>query len=234
VHFEHVADIWADFPQLTAGVLRVDGITPDADVDALVTDHLAAARLRLAGGTEADLPEVQAWRRAFSAMGLKPTQYRCASEALLRQLRKGGALPRLHPLVDLCNAASAAWAIPVAAFDLTRISGNLQVRRATGTERYATFTGNEEHPKPGEVVFADEAGEAHARRWANRQSASSAVRETTSTALIVTEALHGSAARDVDGLVRTLARQISATWPTTPPSGPASAVLTANSSRFTT
>jgi DNA/RNA-binding domain of Phe-tRNA-synthetase-like protein len=37
-------------------------------------------------------------------MGLKPTQYRCAPEALLRRLRKEGTLPPLHPLVDLCNA----------------------------------------------------------------------------------------------------------------------------------
>ena len=50
-------------------------------------------------------------------MGLKPTQYRCASESLLRRFRKEGSLPRLHPLVDLCNAVSMAYAIPVAVLD---------------------------------------------------------------------------------------------------------------------
>jgi DNA/RNA-binding domain of Phe-tRNA-synthetase-like protein len=39
---------------------------------------------------------------------MKPTQYRCASEALLRRFRKEGALPRIHPLRDLCNAVSLA------------------------------------------------------------------------------------------------------------------------------
>jgi len=37
-------------------------------------------------------------------MGMKPTQYRCASEALLRRYRRDRVLPRVHPLVDLCNA----------------------------------------------------------------------------------------------------------------------------------
>lgn len=68
---------------------------------------------------ESEFGQIQAWRRAFSQMGLKPTQYRCAAEALLRRLRKEHSLPRLHPLVDLCNAASAAYAIPVAVFDRT-------------------------------------------------------------------------------------------------------------------
>jgi DNA/RNA-binding domain of Phe-tRNA-synthetase-like protein len=47
-------------------------------------------------------------------MGLKPTQYRCAAESLLRRYRKERFLPRIHPLVDLCNAISLAFAIPVA------------------------------------------------------------------------------------------------------------------------
>lgn len=102
---------------------------------------------------------MQAWRRGFSRMGLKPTQYRCAAESLLRRYRKEGSLPQLHPLVDLCNAASLAFAIPVAAFDVAHISGNLEVRRATGDETYLTFSGQTEHPGAGEVIFADDAGQ---------------------------------------------------------------------------
>ncbi len=134
-------------------------------------------------------------------MGLKPTQYRCASESLLRRFRKEGSLPALHPLVDLCNAVSLAYAIPVAVLDLDAVSGPLEVRYATGDEEYLTFAGDTEHPAPGEVIFADQAGQAHARRWTNRQSGRSAVRDTTSTALIVAEALHDSAPADVLDLI---------------------------------
>ena len=76
------------------------------------------------------MPEIQAWRRAFAAMGLKPTQYRCAAESLLRRFRKEGSLPRLHPLVDLCNAVSLAFAIPVAVLDVAEIAWPLEVRYA--------------------------------------------------------------------------------------------------------
>ena len=81
----------------------------------------------------------------------------------------------------------------MAVFDVDSITGPLEVRYATGDEDYLTFAGDIEHPAPGEVIFADQAGEAHARRWTNRQSGRSAVRDSTATALIVAEALHDQA-----------------------------------------
>jgi DNA/RNA-binding domain of Phe-tRNA-synthetase-like protein len=211
VQFRHDPRLRADFPTLVAGTLRLDGVTADAAVDP--SPWLAVARERLAGTNEGQLPQIQAWRRAFTAMGLKPTQYRCASESLLRRLRREGDLPSLHPLVDLCNAVSAAYAIPVAALDVDRISGDLQVRRATGGERYDTFTGDVEHPEPGEVVFVDDAGRAHARRWTNRQSGHSAISAATRRAFIVTEALHEDAAADVAALLHALTGAVRAAWP---------------------
>jgi DNA/RNA-binding domain of Phe-tRNA-synthetase-like protein len=83
---------------------------------------------------------------AWHMVGLKPTQYRCASEALPRRFRKDGALPSIHPLVDLCNAVSLTDAIPIAVFDLDKVTGDLTVRRALGTETYATFGGETENP----------------------------------------------------------------------------------------
>ena len=129
-------------------------------------------------------------------MGLKPTQYRCAAESLLRRFRKEGSLPRLHPLVDLCNAVSLAFAVPVAVLDADQVAWPLEVRYASGDEDYLTFGGEVEHPAPGEVIFADQAGQAHARRWTNRQSGRSAVSPATSTVLIVAEALHERRGRD--------------------------------------
>jgi DNA/RNA-binding domain of Phe-tRNA-synthetase-like protein len=87
--FRHADEIWRDFPELVPGVLYADGIRPDESVDDRVAAFCATAESRLATASEGELPEIQAWRRGFSKMGLKPTQYRCASEALLRRFRKG-------------------------------------------------------------------------------------------------------------------------------------------------
>jgi DNA/RNA-binding domain of Phe-tRNA-synthetase-like protein len=218
MHFRHAEAIWDDFPQLVAGVLLADGITSDADVRSSVGRFLTIARGRLESSSEAELDEIRAWRAAFSKMGLKPTQYRSASEALLRRLRKEGSLPEIHPLIDLCNAISAAYAVPVAAFDVAQVAEHLEVRYADGTETYLAFSGEVEHPDENEVVFADGAARAHARRWTNRQSAYSAVRRETRSVLIVAEALHGSARDDVQSLLEEFAGELRSAWSPEPSS----------------
>lgn len=211
--FSHSSLIWTQCPELVSGVMFVRGISMQASVSAQLARFSATAGARLNGGSESALPEIQAWRRVFARMGLQPTKYRCASEALLRRLRKENALPRLHPLVDLCNAISAAFAIPIAAFDLSKIAGDMEVRHATGSEGYLTFSGQLEHPEPQEVIYADQGGNAHARRWTNRQSSLSAVSADTRTVMIVAEALHESAYEDMRTLLAALMGEIAIAWP---------------------
>jgi DNA/RNA-binding domain of Phe-tRNA-synthetase-like protein len=201
MRFQHSDAIWRDFPLLAAGAVVIEGQTSDRDVTLQSRRFLDRANARLQRSSESELPEIQAWRRAFAQMGLKPTQYRCASEALLRRYRKDKALPHIHPLVDLCNAVSVAYAIPIAVFDLDRVDGNLEVRYANGAEVYLAFSGEAENPVHGEVIFADDASQAHARRWTNRQSALSAVRPDSARALIIAEAMHDDAVADVEALL---------------------------------
>lgn len=226
--FGHVPEIRWDFPELATGCLFVTGITADADVARAVERFCATADERLAAGPESDWPAIKAWRRAFARMGMKPTQYRCAAESLARRYRKERALPSLHPLVDLCNAVSLAFAVPIAVLDADRVAWPLRVRYAAGDERYLSFGGETETPYAGEVVFADAAGHAHARRWTHRQSAASTVRPETASALIVAEAMHETGHADVARLVDTLAAELTDMW--RPPA--ATALLTSGAPEF--
>jgi DNA/RNA-binding domain of Phe-tRNA-synthetase-like protein len=212
MYFCHSATIWSQFPGLVPGLLLVEGIHPHVDVSARLEPFFVRARARLERGPESELPEVAAWRRAYVQMGMKPTQYRSAAEALLRRFRREDALPQLHPLVDLCNAVSLAYALPVAVIDLAEVAGYLEVRHAEGTEEYLAFSGEVEHPEPGEVIFADAARQVHARRWTFRQSRRSAVSAATARALIVSEGMHETAGADVAALLETLAAEIGTAW----------------------
>ena len=213
MRFRHADTIWATFPELASGALYADGVGAGVDTGPRAAEYTARALARLAGATEGEFPEVLAWRRTFSRTGLRPTQYRCASESLLRRLRKEGTLPRIHPLVDLCNALSVAYAVPVAVLDVDRISWPLlQVRPARGDETYTAFGGGVEHPAPGEVTFVDSAGRAHARRWTHRQSGHSAVGEHTRRVLVVAEAMHDGGAETVPELLKTVEAEVAAHW----------------------
>lgn len=212
MHFFHTPDLWSAFPSLHAGVLYVRGVRGALDFDAAVIAHVAAAKSRLSGGnlqgrtplSEGQWPEIQSWRRVYSEMGLPPTQVRCAAEALLRRLRQDGHLPKVNPLVDLCNAVSVHAAAPVAIFDCAQVAWPLSVRRARGDEEFLTFSGAIEHPAESEVVFVDGTRRAHARKWAHRQSRSSAVSSSTESVLIVIEAFHDGASATVTTALRWL------------------------------
>jgi DNA/RNA-binding domain of Phe-tRNA-synthetase-like protein len=212
LYFRHVPEIWQRFPQLVPGLLVVKGVNPNGKVDSRVQEWYESAGKRLADQTEAQMPEVAAWRRVYSQMGLKPTKYRSASEALLRRFKREGDLPRLHPLVDLCNAISLAYALPVAVFDLEKVDRFIEVRPADGTEQYLSFQEEIEHPEAGEIIFADAAGHAHARRWTFRQSRRSVVERGTTKVVIVSEGVHEQAGKDVPLLMEQLGRAIEKLW----------------------
>jgi DNA/RNA-binding domain of Phe-tRNA-synthetase-like protein len=131
-----------------------------------------------------DHPHLVAWREAFRAFGAKPKRYQCSAEALIRRALSGDRLPRINRLVDLYNAVSVRWAVPVGGEDIDRVLGTVSLRFATGDE---PFDGGE-GPKPGEVVWADEAG-VTCRRWNWRQGRRTRLELGTTRAYFLFDAL---------------------------------------------
>jgi DNA/RNA-binding domain of Phe-tRNA-synthetase-like protein len=208
MYFCHLTEIWRDFPALVPGVMVVEQLRPHVERRPDLSFWLDRARERLKDSSESQLEEIMAWRQAYSKMGLKPSQYRSAAEALLRRFRKEDSLPVLHPAVDVCNAISVAFALPVAILDIAKIDSFLEVCRAKGDEVYLSFSGETEHPYPEEVIFRDFSNHAHARRWTFRQSRLSTVGPQTEQALVVSEALHRKAPEDIPALLQALSQEL--------------------------
>ena len=186
------AAVFALRPDYRVLLLAVDGIVPgpsDQDSDALLQAAEAAAREALGGGPAEQLPHVAAWREAYRAFGAKPKRTRNSLEALLR--RAGSGLPSVNRLTDCYNAVSVLHQIPLGGEDLTRYAGPPRLIRAAGTELFDTIADGIaviEHPDPGEVVWCDDAG-VTCRRWNWRQARRTQLREDTSTALFILDAL---------------------------------------------
>ena len=192
--FQYSPDILQEFPNITGGIIRAQGMQGGPTQNALCQDFIAEQQATLAriGDTPlSELPSLQAWRRAFAQFGVQPTKYRSSAESLLRRLTKKGDIPTINRLVDIGNLVSIRYALPVAVVDTRVLDGWLTVHFASGSEHY-TELGSDEvlHPDLGEVVFTDESSTVYARRWCWRQSAQSAAREDTTTATITIEAQH--------------------------------------------
>jgi DNA/RNA-binding domain of Phe-tRNA-synthetase-like protein len=186
------AAVFALRPDYRVLLLAVDGLVTgpsDQDSDALLQAAKASARQALCERAVDQLPHVAAWREAYRAFGAKPQRTRNSVEALLRRAESG--LPRVNRLTDTYNAISVLHQIPLGGEDLTRYDGAPRLIRATGTEPFDTVADGVaaiEYPDPGEVVWCDEAG-VTCRRWNWRQARRTQLRDDTTTALFILDAL---------------------------------------------
>jgi DNA/RNA-binding domain of Phe-tRNA-synthetase-like protein len=186
------AAVFALRPDYRVLLLAVDGLMTspsDQGSDALLQVAEDAARQALSERAVDQLPHVAAWREAYRAFGAKPQRTRNSVEALLR--RAGSGLPRVNRLTDTYNAISVLHQIPLGGEDLSRYAGSPRLIRAAGNEPFDTVadgTAAIEYPDPGEVMWCDDAG-VTCRRWNWRQARRTQLRDDTTTALFILDAL---------------------------------------------
>jgi lysyl-tRNA synthetase class 2 len=191
--FGYHPDLLAQFPTVVAGAafaLGIDNQSEETSAEGLVRAQEEVVKAQFASVPLSSHPHISSWRAAYSRFGVKPTQYRCAVEALLRHVVKGGTVPHINKVVDLCNYVSMKHVLPVAAYDLDHISGPVEVRFSEGDEPFLPLYATEiEYPQPGEVVYTDEEG-ALSRRWAWRQADRAKTTPQTTSALLTTEGVN--------------------------------------------
>lgn len=143
----------------------------------LLHPHIAEAALAEACASVAagDAPwadaHLAAWAVVFTRFGAKPKRTPCSAEALRKRVQRDGTLPGIDPVVDLYNAVSIRYAIPVGGENIAAYHGAPRLMVADGTELFDTMKEGapaHESPEPGEVIWRDDTG-VTCRRWNWRQ-----------------------------------------------------------------
>lgn len=114
---------------------------------------------------------LNAWSDVFRAFGAKPRRTPCSAEALRKRVLRDGAMAALDPVVDLYNAVSLRYAVPVGGENGDTYRGSPRLIIADGSEPFDTMKEGQpavEYPDAGEVVWCDDAG-VTCRRWNWRQ-----------------------------------------------------------------
>ncbi len=114
---------------------------------------------------------LNAWSDKFRAFGAKPKRTPCSAEALRKRVLRDGLLTALDPVVDLYNAVSLRYAVPVGGENLEAYHGMPRLIVSDGSEPFDTLKDGRpfvEQPDAGEVVWCDDLG-VTCRRWNWRQ-----------------------------------------------------------------
>lgn len=192
-----ISEVLEDFPETRVALIVARGLeVAPARTPALeraLAEVEAEVAAFLAGRPLAEVPELQVWRAAYKAFGVRKTSYRSSVERLLKQIQQGRGLPRVSTLVDCYNAVSARHRLPIGADDLDRLTGSLAFRRARPGDDFFALGAEpptNDPPKPGEVVYAD-AEKLLCRRWNWYQDARSATTPATRNAVLTVQWLGG-------------------------------------------
>ncbi|MET9916505.1 phenylalanine--tRNA ligase beta subunit-related protein [Streptomyces sp. NPDC006435] len=196
--FRIAPTVVAAFPDTLVALVTATGLRGREPWPGTVA-ALAELEGRLADGSwhpadETD-PRIEAWHTAYRSFGTNPRRVRPSVDALGRRLAKKGALPRINPPVDSYNAVSVRHGLPAGAFDLDRVTGDVEIRHADGSESFTPLGEPDtvENPGPGEIVYADTTG-VLTRHWNHRDAHRTRVTEDSTDVVFILETLH--AARD--------------------------------------
>lgn len=166
-------EIFEKLPNACFGVVMTKGIDNSKaypEVNRLLDESITAAAQRFEGKKVKEEPDILPYREAFRALDINPNKYLCSIEALFTRIAKGKGMPHINPVVDLGNAVSLKYTLPMGAHDLGGSSEDICIRLAQPGDTFLPFGGEaEETPDSGEVVYAV-GHQVRTRRWTWRQS----------------------------------------------------------------
>ncbi len=115
-------------------------------------------------------PIIRGYRLVIENAGINPNKFVNSMEAMMKRVLKGGQLPTINSLVDLCNAISIENQVSLGGHDLADIDDDLSVCFTKGNEKFLPFGAEEyEQVEAGELVFTS-GKVVQTRKWVWRQS----------------------------------------------------------------
>lgn len=148
-------------------------------------------------------PIIRSYRRFLWKLGIDPTKTRPSSEALARRMLRGRGFPRVNDIVDLANAVSLAFLVPIGLYDLNRVEAPVYLRLSSGGEVFHPIGGEPKALSGGIPVLVDSKG-AVLHIYPHRDSIHSMIRDDTAAILIVAAGVEGVP----EGIVERAAREV--------------------------
>lgn len=213
---------WDLFPNAVIGIVVVRGMKPATAVpaeDVLAIEQLldranTTAERWLTSDTISENAPVKAWRDAYRAFKTKKGA-RCSIENLLKRVLKGKPVGSIAPAVDIYNAVSLTYALPVGGEDINAFVGDLRLRVCEGGDAFLPLGEDADDPTlPGELAYVDDAG-AVCRCWNWRDGQRTALDDDSRDAFLAIECVEPDRVEDcraaIDELARLLERYLDAT-----------------------
>ena len=180
--------VFEKMPEACFGLVSVKGVDNSRNydfIDTMLDESIASCEAYFEGKVVKQEKELASYRNAFQALGINPNKFMSSIEALLTRIAKKKGMPHINAVVDLGNAISLKYYLPVGAHDLATMDGEFCVRTATREDTFLPFGAEEREPVDiDEVVYAT-GTKVRTRRWIWRQSEEGKIGDDTNELLFI-------------------------------------------------
>ncbi len=176
--------VFQALPGYCVGVVAARGVDNGSvheGIARMLEENAAGFAARFGEVNVRELPSVAAYRGAFTKLGMNPNKFMCSIEALTKRVQKSGHLPHINPIVDVGNAFSLKYQLPMGAHDIDRLeSEGMAIRFSTPQDHFLGMGETQAEDMPeGELVYVS-GHTVKTRRWIWRQSEDGKITEGTS------------------------------------------------------
>src|ERR1041384_3670261 len=172
------SSIFESFPSFCRAVI----VASDLDNSADTKPHLEQlfrqriGEIRTTSTISEDHPRLRAWSNVYRTFPIADARkIRPSVASLVRRIHKGGKeLPFISSLVCISNLVSLTHLTPSGLIDASRVSGDLILGFALGTETFIPIGGDATTtPEVGEIIYYDSTGrDVLCRAWRSEEHTS--------------------------------------------------------------
>jgi len=161
-------------------VVTAEGINnsiANNEITNFFNDAVAKQKETLKGQTAKSIYDFGQYHVAMRIFGINPSKYQISIEALLNRISKSGDLAGINPVVDLANAVSLKYLLPLGVHDIDSLAGDLEIRFSKSGDLFEDSedrSSNEDE----ELVYAS-GNTIRTRKWIWRQMPVGKISEKT-------------------------------------------------------
>lgn len=146
-------------------------------ISKLLAESIALVEQKFETSKAKESAEILPYREAFTKLGINPNKFMSSIEAMASRIEKKKGFPCINPVVDLGNAVSLKYLLPLGAHDMDQASGDIWVRFSHQGDQFTPFgETDEELLEDGELIYSA-GSKVKTRRWIWRQSEQGKVTE---------------------------------------------------------
>lgn len=170
--------------------------TAGKEIETLLKENIKKANEKLIGKNIKEIPEILCYRNAFEKLGVNPNKYMCSIEALLKRVLKNTEINSINLAVDLINALSIKYFLPMGLHDIdTFTDESLCIRFSKEDDIFIPFGFSEkdkehiEKPDKDELLYVS-SNIVRTRRWIWRQSEIGKITKNTKNIFLPIDAFY--------------------------------------------